>query len=149
MRTLLVLLAALLLTACPGVKSCPPGSNACACTENVCDTGLVCLPNNTCGAAVAAGLGVSDAAARGCEVLLTEQAGTTVAAVIFGDGVVGTFVREAPKVAVSFVASADAQLPAAGISLALSGPASGLVVSKAACVDAKGAKLPAASVSLR
>lgn len=149
MKKLAIVVMLSFLASCTcGTKTCPPGSNECPCKENACDTGLVCQANNTCGAAVAATIAVSDLGARGCEVVLTEQ-GTTVANVSFADGVVGTSVREAPRVAVSFVSATDAQLPTNGVKLGLSGASSGLVVSKVTCVDSKGVKLPGATLSVR
>jgi len=96
------------------------------------------------------GLVVSDAAARGCEVLLAEAPGTTIAKATFNSGVQGVSLRQAPQLAVTFVAPADAPLPSGGVTLALtSGALSGVTVTKATCVDSKGARLPNATVSLR
>lgn len=150
LSSLVVVVCSVVLAGCScGPKECPAGANTCACKAgSVCDTGLVCTAN-VCSPGTVGGLSVGDAAARGCEVLLTEQAGTTVGQVEFQAGVVGTWVREAPRVAITFVAPRDAALPAGGVTLGLSGPASGLVLSKASCVDAAGKKLPASSVSVQ
>lgn len=133
-----------------GPKECKAGTSGCACTAgSTCDPGLLCGAAHTCGPGTLGGLTVSDAAARGCEVLLTEQAGTTVGAVTFQGGVVGTWVREAPRVAITFVAPGDSALPGDGVQLGLVGPTAGLTLTKASCVDAVGKKLPASSVSVQ
>lgn len=151
MRTLAIAAALSLIAACSKTsKDCRTGTNECSCKENAaCDPGLVCRHDNTCGSAFAATVVVSDAAARGCEAVLTGQAGTSISTVTFNEGVVGTSVREAPRVAVSFVSSADVPLPAGGVKLGLSGPASGVAISKATCVDSKGAVLANAGLSVR
>ena len=81
--------------------------------------------------------------------MLTESTGTAVATVAFKAGVVGTFVREAPRTAVTFVAPGDATIPTNGVEVALSGPTSGVTVSKVSCVDAAGQKLSGVTVSLK
>lgn len=130
---------------------CTAGQPGCACrAANSCDEGAVCGPDGVCAAPGFVSLVVSDPAARGCEVLLTEGAGATVALAKFDSTAVGTFLREAPRVAVTFVAANDAAFSASGAQLGLTaGQASGLTVTKATCVDAKGAVLPNATVSLR
>lgn len=139
--TLFVMTLAVLFASCTcGPPQCTPGANGCACKAgNVCDTGLVCA-SDKCGTAVTIGVEVSDATARGCEFLLTEAAGTEVKTVDFKNGAKGSWVREAPKVAVTVVANGDTSLNG-GVSLGLSGAASGLAVSKVSCVDLKGARL--------
>jgi hypothetical protein len=83
-------------------------------------------------------------------VLLTESAGTTVATGAFSGGVVGTTLRQAPQVALTFVAPGDAPFPAGSVQLSLaSGTTAGLTVTKASCVDVKGARLPGATVTIR
>lgn len=137
------LLGALTLSGCAcGPTECTPGANACACKpDSTCDANLVCGPANTCVPPVTAGIAVDDAAARGCELLLTEAPGTTVASVTFKGGVQGTWIRQAPKVAVSFVAGGDSAL-GNNVELGLVGAgAAGVTVSKATCVDRLGARL--------
>jgi hypothetical protein len=70
------------------------------------------------------------AGAVGCEVLLAESSGTLQ--VTFGPSVEGTFVREAPKVAVALKANNDAPLVAS-----VSG--GGFTVASSRCVDGSGA----------
>lgn len=134
-----------------GAKPCTTGQAGCACRDgNQCDDGAVCGSGNLCQAPTLVGLQVSDGAARGCEVVLTEQPGTAIAFGKFSGGVVGTSIRQAPRVALTFVAPKDAAFPGDGVQLALSsGQLSGVTVTKSSCVDAKGAKLPGASVTLR
>lgn len=142
----LSLLGALGLSGCAcGPTECAPGANACACKpDSTCDANLVCGPSNTCVPPVTAGIAVDDANARGCELLLTEGPGTTVASVTFKGGVKGTWLRQAPKVAVSFVAGGDSAL-GSNVELGLvGGGASSLTVSKATCVDRLGARLTTA-----
>lgn len=149
MRALVITAALWLLAACnSSSKSCKPGEDGCACREGTCDTGLMCQSNNTCAAAVSATLSVSDAAARGCEAVLTGQAGTSISTLRFADGVIGISVREAPRVALSFVSSADAPLPEGGVKLELTGPSTGVAISKVTCVDSKGSPLRDATMSI-
>jgi len=130
------------------LSSCSCGPKSCA-NGQACDPGTVCGPAGTCVAPTVSSLQVP-ATARGCEVLLTEQPGTTFDSVKFGPGVVGTSLREAPRVALTFVAAKDAAIGADQVQLALTaGTATGLTLTSASCVDASGAKLPNAAVSLR
>lgn len=153
MRNAILALALFLLSqvGCSCGTTCKPGDAACPCLSgNTCNDGLACGSDGKCTAPMLVGLVVSDPAARGCEVLLTEQAGTVVANGQFTGGVVGTTVRQAPRVAMTFVAPGDSAFPAGGVQLALSsGTTAGLTVTKAACVDVKGARLPNATVSIR
>ncbi len=136
------------LSGCTCGAPCAPGAQSCACKEgSQCNDALACNPSNVCVPPVAAGLQVSDALARGCELLVTESAGSTVLSAAFKNGVKGTFVREAPKVAITFVSGGDTAL-GANVELGLSGPASGLTVGKTSCVDVKGQRLNA-TVSIR
>lgn len=147
---LVVACLALVVSACDCGKPCTPGAKDCACKEaSACDDGLLCGEMNKCVSPTTVAVQVSDANARGCEVLLTEAAGSTVADVTFTKGVQGAFVREAPKVAFSFVAPTDARLPAESIGVAITGPATGITVSKVSCVDSAGQKLANATVTIR
>lgn len=139
----------LVVSACTCGSPCTPGAKDCTCKEaSVCDEGLVC-GDNKCVAPTTAGVQVSDANARGCEVLLTESAGNTVTEVTFSNGVEGAFVREAPRVAFSFVAPTDARLPSAGVGVSIAGAPSGITVSKVSCVDSAGQKLANATITIR
>lgn len=148
--SLLVSMVALLLAAgcnCnPG--ACAPGTQSCACLAGgTCNAGLVCSSDLKCGPAVTIGVQVSDATARGCEFVLTEASGTEVVSVEFKNGAKGSWIRQAPKVAVTVVAGSDAALTGA-VSLGLAGAASGLEFSKVSCVDLKGQRL-ASTLSIR
>lgn len=146
---LVCLLSFISACTCGGGTQCNAGASGCPCKANdVCDSGLVCGAAKTCGMGTTAGVKVSDAAARGCEVLLTESAGTRIQSVTFSSGVVGGFVVEAPRTAFSFVAPKDAALPNGGVQLVLSGPATGVTITKSSCVDATGQKLAGAAVTL-
>lgn len=139
------------VSGCTCGPQCKPGEAACACLAgNQCNEGLACGADGKCGAPTLVGLVVSDPAARACEVLLAEQPGTVVSVGQFTGGVVGTSIREAPKVALTFVAPGDSAFPAGSVQLALSrGTTAGLTVTKASCVDAKGARLAGATVTIR
>ncbi len=138
------------LAACTCGTPCAPGTKDCPCkAASVCDDALLCTGANTCVAPTTATVQVAEAAARGCEVVLTESEGSRVASVSFKGGVQGAFVREAPRVAVTFVAGSDARIPGDGVEVALSGPASGLTISKASCVDSAGVKLSPVSITVR
>jgi hypothetical protein len=129
-------------------SACSCGPKSCA-NGQPCDTGTVCGPAGTCVAPTFTSFTIP-AEARGCEVLLTEQAGTTFDSAKFGTGVVGTSLREAPRVAITFVAAKDTAITADQVQLALtSGSAAGLSITRASCVDVTGSKLPNATVSLR
>lgn len=127
---------------------CAPGAQGCPClAESTCNAGLVCSSDMKCGAAVTIGVQVSDATARGCEFVLTEASGTEIVSVEFKDGSKGSWIRQAPKVAVTVVAGGDSALSGA-VSLGLTGSASGLALSKVSCVDLKGQRL-ASTLSIR
>jgi len=148
-RTALVVFA-LALSACTCGTNCTPGAKDCACkAASACDDGLVCGGSNTCVAPNTVGVQVSDANARGCEVLLSETAGSAVTDVSFTKGVEGAWVREAPRVAFSFVAPADARMPTDGISVVVTGPATGVSVARVNCVDSAGQKLANAAITIR
>ncbi len=150
MKSLSMWVAVLGLLVGAGCSSppCSPGTQGCACLEgSTCNTGLVCSSDLKCGAAVTIGVQVSDAAARGCEFVLTEAAGTEVRSVEFKGGSKGSWIRQAPKVAVTVVAGGDSALNGA-VSLGLTGSASGLAFSKVSCVDLKGQRL-SSTLSIR
>jgi hypothetical protein len=152
MKSLSMLVAVLGLLGVAGCSCNPPvceaGSQGCACLEgSTCNTGLVCSSDLKCGAAVTIGVQVSDATARGCEFVLTEAAGTEVVSVNFKDGTRGSWIRQAPKVAVTVVSGGDSAISNA-VSLGLSGSASGVAFSKVSCVDLKGQRL-ASTLSIR
>lgn len=131
----------------PDVSACEglAGTLGCPCREDLsCDGDLSCTAG-TCQALVETGLELP-AGARGCEVLLTEN--DRVSEVRFGSGVRGTYVREAPRVAIAVVQTADADFAAGAVEVVGSGSPVATVVT-ARCVDASGAALPDASVTLR
>src|SRR5262249_11826247 len=86
---------ALAFSSCSCGPKCSVGQAMCACRDgNQCDDGAVCGADNKCVAPTFTGVTVSAANARGCEVLITESAGTAVAFGKYQSGVVGTTVRE-------------------------------------------------------
>lgn len=140
---------ALFVSACSCTPPCTPGSKDCACKEaSVCDEGLACTESK-CVAPMTVGVQVSDVNARGCEVLLTEAAGTIVSDITFAGGVQGAYVREPPKVAFSFVAPTDGRLPGNGVSVAIAGDPTQVTISKVSCVDSAGQKLANAAITIR
>jgi hypothetical protein len=131
-----------LFTGCPAKQACS--------ASQPCSGDQVCAADGTCQAPTVTTLQVSDPLARGCEVLLTEAAGTTFASATFTQGTVGTALRQAPRVALTFVAPKDAAIAAGSVQLALAGgSASGLAVTSASCVDAAGNRLPGATISVK
>jgi hypothetical protein len=148
----LLIIAALLtlVSACTCGAPCTPGAAACACkSDQSCASGLVCSPTNVCERGTVVGIQISDPSARGCEVLVTDQPGTVVRGAEFQDSVVGTSVVETPRSAISFVAAKDAAISGEAVQLLLTGPATGVTISRFSCVDVNGQKLPNANVTLR
>ena len=133
----------------PPPGDCTAGAQGCACKPgNTCDFGLACTAGK-CAAAPSAGLSVSNPAARGCEVLLVEH-GATVQTITFDDTVKGTFVREAPRVAVSFVSAKDTAIAQGSVKVVLAGggTAAGVTVQQVNCVDVAAAPLAGVEVSV-
>lgn len=128
-------------------RSCEPGSAACACLEDdACGDGLAC-EDGVCRGESDVGISVSDGRARACDLLLAEGAGH-VHAVAFGDAVKGTFVREAPRVAVSLISASDAPIPADAVSLRVVGDAADVEVADVACADSAGEPLANVTIGL-
>lgn len=138
------------LSACNcGKPPCSPGALSCPCnSDNSCNDGLICS-DATCAAPTLAVVHVSDGAARGCEVVFAENTSTRFASASFKNGVEGQFVREAPKVGMSFVAGADKSINDGSVQVALVGDASGLSVVKASCVDAAGHRISGSTVTIQ
>lgn len=128
-------------TSCEGLA----GTRDCPCRDDLgCDGDLTCI-EGVCQAVVATGLELP-AGARGCEVLLSES--SRVSEVRFAAGVRGTFIREAPRVAIAVVQELDADFAPGAVEVLGAGSPLATVVS-ARCVDAAGAVIPNASVTLR
>ena len=97
---------------------------------------------------VKSGLTLSDPNVRGCEILLSE--GTArIDTVTFDGTVVGTFIREAPKVAISFVAAKDAPMANGAIQVTVKGDAKQVTVKKVSCVDVKAAAVAGVTASIQ
>ncbi len=127
--------------------ACTAGAKGCACKPgNACDDGLTCT-GNVCGEGVSSGVVVSSPNARGCDVLLEEK-GVRVEKVAYDSTVKGTFIRQAPRVALSFVSASDAPIPNGAIKLTLSGPSAQVAVAKVTCVDSKAAPIADATIKL-
>lgn len=139
----------IVMSACSCGTPCTPGAKDCACKEaNVCDEGLACSEAK-CVAPTTAGVQVSDVNARGCELVLTESAGNIISDITFKSGVQGAYVREAPKVAVAFVAPADGRMPVDGIAVSIAGDPAQVTPSKVSCVDGAGQKLSNVTITIR
>jgi hypothetical protein len=96
-----------------------------------------------------AGLSIAAAGARGCEVLLTESGGAAVEGVAFDRSLKGTFIREAPRVAVSFVSVGDQPIAAGAVRVTLgAGAFSGITVQSVSCVDDKANAIAVATATL-
>ncbi|MDD9942450.1 MAG: hypothetical protein OXU20_15535 [Myxococcales bacterium] len=78
-----------------------------------------------------------DDRARACDLLLVEG-DSPVADVHFGEGVQGTYVREAPRVAISLIAMEDTALPAAPVDIRFASGAGDVSLSDVRCADASG-----------
>ena len=66
----------------------------------------------------------------------------------YGEGVKGTFVREAPRVALSFIANEDSPIPGSDVQLRILGSGTDVAIDKVECADKDGAPLDGAMVSL-
>ena len=93
--------------------------------------------------------GVSiDKRARACDFLLIEG-DTRIDEVVFGEGVQGTFLREAPNVAVSLIATTDSPMGAEAVEIRFVDDEEGEVeVSEVACADAAGEAIDNPKVSI-
>lgn len=120
---------------------CDPGTIGCACIEGSICSGEAMCSEGLCVGVDASGLTIQDPAARSCEVVLFET-GTEVLAVTFADGVQGTFVREAPRTAVTFHRTSDAAFDASSVTVQEASGAGGSVeLRRARCFDREGAPL--------
>jgi hypothetical protein len=130
----------LLLAACSkSPSSCKPGESGCACVQDGCNAGLICVAN-MCSGENTAGLGV-DGHARSCEVLLQEGKGGKVDHLDFGNGVTGRWLRQGDKVAAAFLSDRDAPIGAVQVVYA-----GGFSITKSHCYGARGEELAGATV---
>lgn len=148
----LVLAAACGATACgDGGGGMPPacmgavGTAGCACRmDDTCEGDLVCA-EMVCVAGAVRGVALP-AGARGCEILLIEDTGRLTD--VRFTAVDGTFVREAPQVAVTVMQGADEDFPEGAVELVTSAEAR-LTVASSSCVDSVGAPISGARVEIR
>lgn len=128
--------------------ACAPGTAGCQCIDgSQCNAGLAC-GGGWCRSGSRAQLTVGDAAARACDVLLLADDRSHLA-VRFAGSVVGHHVQRAPKLALSFISSADVALsePVAVIDGPAGGsPVAGLHIDTAECFDRLGVRLQHPSV---
>ena len=125
-----------------GGGECTPGAPDCACIEGTrCADGAACV-DGRCAASREVRLSVNNSSARACEVLLRDGA-ATVASVSFGDDVLGSFVREAPRTATSYSSREDVALPSVRVQVLGDGLPE---VQQSECFDRDGRLLPDAEV---
>lgn len=86
-------------------------------------------------------LTVSAAEARACELVLEESTDGAVSATF--TGVTGATVREAPLVAISFAADADAPIAPGAVKILVSGAGAAPKITRARCFDRLGQPLTA------
>src|SRR5262245_52472276 len=91
-----LLLVLALAAGCDSSTACAPGKNGCACLQQACDTGNVCV-NGTCKEESRVTLSVPGGSARACEVLLGETGGK-LSRVVFANDVKGKWLRQGDKV---------------------------------------------------
>ena len=121
-------------------------SQVMTCTETTaCGDGKVCQAG-ACVAAKGAGLRV-DAAARGCEVLLEDTETAKIARAEFGAEARGSYLRRAPRTALSFIAATDVSLGGGAARVLFAGDGQPKLLDSE-CVGADGKKLSGALVSL-
>jgi hypothetical protein len=124
---------------------CTAGTPGCACAEDACSGGAVCV-GGVCEAVSVSGLTFSSALARSCEVLVTQGSGAVLGAT-YADGVQGAWRSRAPRVAIAVSQTSDAPLPAGAIRLQLSGDSAGVTIDDVSCFDAQGARLDGVTAS--
>jgi hypothetical protein len=100
----------------------------------------------TCVAAKGAALRV-DAAARGCEVLLEDTDAVKIASAQFSGVARGSYLRRAPRTAVSFIATSDAPIGSGDARVLFAGEGQPKLL-ESDCVGADGKKLSNVTVSL-
>ena len=130
-------------------KKCEPGTAGCACIDgSTCDDGLICV-DGLCKGESSTGISVSDSDARSCEVLLVDN-NAEVARVDFGENVKGTYVREAPRTAVTFLSLNNEAIGSGQIDVRFVKTQEGgnFEVSSATCFDAQGQQLDGAEVTI-
>ena len=144
-RSLLAALALLAVAGCgdddadtPDAGTCAPGSAGCACLEgSMCAMGLMC-DTGLCRAVDVIALEVGDANARSCEVVIVEDR-TQLLAVDFAAGTRGTFVREAPRTAVTFTRETDTAFDDRAITIRRTEAAgASLTLERGRCFDREG-----------
>jgi hypothetical protein len=93
------------------------------------------------------GIGVTNPAVRGCDVLL-EESGGEIAGVTFGETVLGEQSRWAPRTAVSFVMRSDAA-PSGSLATVSVEAGGSVSIASASCYDRLGAPVASPGVALR
>ncbi|MCP4541188.1 MAG: hypothetical protein GY832_28980 [Chloroflexi bacterium] len=126
---------------------CEKGTANCACKEgDTCDDGLTCV-DGICKSQSSDGLSISDPLARSCEVLVEENDIRVVGLTKDETKIKATFVRQAPKVAITFYALKDAAIADGTLGIRYTGGGS-MAIKKTSCADAKGKILTGATVTI-
>ena len=123
----------------------PDAATAGCSSANPCDEGFVCVEER-CVAGGEVDVAI-DSAARACEVLLRDGKEAQAVDVRFGASVKGSFVRRAPRLALSFVAAEDKTIAASDVVPTAVGAGLPELVT-ATCTDAKGKALPKSAFAL-
>jgi len=119
----------------------------CTCSEEEpCPKGFTC-EQSECVAENATGIIIGSADARACEVLLLEDS-ARVSGVDFSENVRGTFLRQAPRIAVSLTRRMDSSFEAADLTVRSVGSNGGLSLAHAECFGERGVALKDARVYL-
>lgn len=127
--------------------SCELGTEGCACNMGTCGSGLAC-DEGMCVRVESSGISIDDANARSCELIVIESE-LEVINVQFGSGVEGTFVREAPRTAITFHRSDDSAFGSDAVSVqTTSDPGGSLSIRRPRCFDRDGAELSGDPLSL-
>lgn len=146
---LLLVIAVGAVGGCHKSSQCVAGQSGCGCMAGMCESGLACM-NNQCQGEERVDLTISDKAARACEVLLLEKAGT-IGSVGFASAVTGKWIRQGDKVSTAFVANGDSSIGAGAVHVGVAGadPKAVFEIVKTHCYDKQGAELASATVSKR
>ncbi|MBN1962714.1 MAG: hypothetical protein JW841_17420 [Deltaproteobacteria bacterium] len=152
MTQIIILLSIYFLASCSSKgKQCPEGTLNCPCKKNnICDLQLVCIANKC--SANTAGLKITDANARACELVVHDQAGL-INSVQFSDSILGSYLRRGANLAISFTARTDTALQPSDVAITYVSRAStqqtaAPTIITSHCFDRLGKTLPNVSLSL-
>ncbi len=132
-------------------SDCEPGTAGCECRDGdagpACDEGLTCV-EGVCQGENTIGVSISDPNVRSCEVLV-EEAGAVVVGLTTDGTIKGTFIRQAPKVAITFISLTDEPIGEDALQIRTTGDDSATItVKSSSCADSAGQPIDGATVSL-